>query len=285
MPAYMSWKGASTNSIVPVFSRPNLSATGPNFKARPLKHWRKQLVPESNSGSQRAGVSMPMDIPGGAIYLGNVPANTDCLLNFPNASDAVVGLKEDIVKYNNTNFTFAAGDKFYDVSNNRMVCVACNPVATRLRPATTILNKKYYTDRKSYLRSRCILYEQKLTANPVATITYLDAAGNLLNPTDSATGPQVRQTQNCNKACPTSATASVACQTIYKPNNTQYGQQGAVDSSARLTRLKLNTINKTAKSEKATFGTSNSRYLGSTETPYYLKSKYQAPVTFSYPSK
>ena len=280
MPAYMSWKGMSTNSIVPVFSRPNLSASGPAFKARPIKHWRKQLIPENNSGSRRAGLGMPMDTPGGSVYLGNVASNTDCLLNFSNTSDAVVGIKEDIVKYNNTDFTFTSGDKFYDSANNRMVCTACNPVANRLRPATTILNKNYYTDRKSYLRSRCILYEQKLTANPVATITYLDAAGNLLNPTDSATGPQVRQTQNCNKSCDTAP----SCQTIYKPNNTQYAQQGAVDSSSRLARLKLNTVNKNAASYKDTFGTTASRYLGSAETPYFLKSKYQAPVTFSYPS-
>jgi hypothetical protein len=277
----MSWKGMSTNSIVPVFSRPNLSASGPAFKARPIKHWRKQLIPENNSGSRRAGLGMPMDTPGGSVYLGNVASNTDCLLNFSNTSDAVVGIKEDIVKYNNTDFTFTSGDKFYDSANNRMVCTACNPVANRLRPATTILNKNYYTDRKSYMRSRCILYEQKQTTIPVPTITYLDANQNILNPTDSTTGSQVRQTQNCKKNC----TTPTACQTIYKPNNTQYAQQGAVDSSSRLTRLKLNTINKTAAVEKIVFGSASSRYLGSDETPYNLKAKYQSPVTFSYPPR
>ena len=128
------------------------------------------------------------------------------------------------------------------------------------------------------MRSRCILYDQKLTTNPVPEITYLDNAGELLHPTDSATGPQVRQTQNC---CPDTQTVSGSgsCHTIYKPNNTQYSQQGAVDSSDRITRLKLNTVNKNAASYKDIFGSSASRYLGMASTPYFLKSKYQPVFT------
>jgi hypothetical protein len=61
-------------------------------------------------------------------------------------------------------------------------------------------------------------------------------------------------------------------------NNAQYGKQGAVDSSDRITRLKLNTVNKNAASYKAVFGTSASRYLGMASTPYFTKSKYQVCV-------
>ena len=248
---YISWKGTSTNSVAPSNSRPDLTAAGPPFKAQPINHWRKQLIPNANSGSRnrRAGIGMPMDTPGGSVYLGNVSANTDCLLNAADIS--ATGLKEDIVKGNAT---------CYSKTN----CIR--------RPGTTILSKKYYTDRKSYMRSRCILYDQKLSANPVPEITYFDNAGELLHPTDSASGPQVRQTPNC---CPTTLQASASCLTIYKPNNTQYSQQGAVDSSDRITRLKLNTINKNAASYKDIFGSAASRYLGMASTPYFLKSKYE----------
>ena len=249
---YISWKGTATNSVVPSNSRPDLNASGPAFKAQPINHWRKQLIPNNGSGSRnrRAGIGMPMDTPGGSVYLGNVTANTDCLLN---ATDMLAtGLKEYIEQVS--------------ICNSNTNCIR--------RPGTTILSKTYYTDRKSYMRSRCILYDQKLTAIPDPSITYLDNAGELLHPTDSATGPQVRQTAKC---CPD--TVSATCHTIYKPNNTQYSQQGAVDSSSRLTRLKLNTINKNAASYKDTFGSAASRYLGMDSTPYFLKSKYQRILT------
>jgi len=40
----------------------------------------------------------------------------------------------------------------------------------------------------------------------------------------------------------------------------------------------LNTINKNAASFKTTFGTTAPKYMGRSETPYFLKSKYQVCV-------
>ena len=99
---YITWKGLATNSAIPSNSRPDLTSSGSAFKANPIRQWRKQLLPNAGSGvpGRRAGIGMPMDLPGGSVYLGNVPANTDCLLN---ATVNTTGLKEDIVKYNNTN--------------------------------------------------------------------------------------------------------------------------------------------------------------------------------------
>jgi hypothetical protein len=257
---YISWKGIATNSAVPSFSRPDLTVSGPEFKANPIKHWRKQLIPNEGSGAhnRRAGIDMPMDLPGGAVYLGNVSANTNCLLD---ATEDTTGLKEYIFKYNNTNF------KYNDISG----CLQghCNPEKNRIRAATTILSKKYYTDHHSYMRSRCNLYEQKLTALPIPNVTYLDKNDNLLPVTAENAA---RQTENCT-VC---TTPSMHCQTIYKPNNAQYAKQGAVDSSDRITRLKLNTVNTNAASYKNVFGSSASRYLGMASTPYFVKSKFQA---------
>jgi len=256
---YISWKGTSTNSIAPSNSCQPINASGPPFKAQPINHWRKQLIPTETSGSRnrRAGVGMPMDKPGGSVYLGNVAENTNCFLNAVDTPAA--GLKETIEKYNDTNFTYRAVDCFYDASANKMVRLACNPENNRIRSATTLLSKKYYTDRKSYMRSRCMLYDQKLTANLI----------------QGSPDEYVRHTQNC--CAVTAAAAAASCQTIYKPNNAQYAQQGAVDSSTRLTRLKLNTVNKNAASYKDTFGTTAPRYLGMATTPYFLKSKYEPP--------
>jgi hypothetical protein len=261
---YITWKGLATNSAIPSNSRPNLTASGPAFKANPIRHWRKQLLPNTGSGvpGRRAGIGMPMDTPGGSVYLGNVTANTDCLLN---ATADTTGLKEDIVKFNNTNFLY----------NDASGCLSgpCNPEKNRIKSSTTILSKTYYIDHNSYMRSRGNLFDQKLTALPVSGITYLDASGNLLPVTgNNAT----RKIQDC-ISCP----ASTSGQTIYKPNNAQYGKQGAVDSSDRITRLKLNTVNKNAASYTVVFGTSASRYLGMASTPYFTKSKYQVCVPMS----
>ena len=244
---YISWKSASTNSVVPSFSRPVLTVSGPLFKANPIKHWRKQLIPTENSGGLRAGVGIPFNVPGGSSYLGDTTTNTSCLLN---TTEDSVGIKENIVRFNNTIFTSLPSDKFYDISNNKMVCVACNPETMIIKPATTILSKKYYTDTKGYMKSRGVSFNQNLTVNP-----------------------------NCSPEQCTSIN-----QPVYNPSNTTFSKQGAVDSSSRIALLKLNTINKTASSYKSTFGTTASKYNGSSNTPYFLKSKNQAPVSFKYPT-
>jgi len=252
---YISWKGLSTNSVVPSNSRPDLNAAGPAFKAQPINHWRKKLIPNDNSGgiNRRAGIGMPMDTPGGSIYLGNVITNTNCLLN---NEDNGTGIKENIVKVNDTHFI-----------KNDCLMNGCNPEKNRIKSASTIISKTYYKDSRAYLRARNNLYKQNLTALPVSTIIYLDESNNLLHPTDASNGPQVRHTENCYNGN--------ICQTIYKPNNRPFSQQGAVDSSSRIVRLKLNTINKNAASYKEIFGTTASKYMGASSTPYFLKSKYQ----------
>ena len=272
---YISWKGTSTNSIVPSYSKPDLTVSGPHFKANPIRHWRKQLMPTSSSdgssngsgngnsngssSNRRAGIGMPMDTPGGSTYLGNVINNT--LKVSCNGSCSAAGLKENIEKYDNISCKSNKNDCYYEGPR-------------RIKSSTTLLSKRYYADRKDYLRSRCLSFDQKLTALPKADVTYLSEDGNLLYPNSTDT---VRRTQNCPVRC-SSAINSSSCNTIYKPNNIQYAKQGAVDSSDRLTRLKLNTINKNAASYAAVFGSSASRYLGMASTPYFLKSKYQVCV-------
>jgi hypothetical protein len=60
---------------------------------------------------------------------------------------------------------------------------------------------------------------------------------------------------------------------IYKPNNSAYGVQGAVESSARIQRLKYNTINTGAFSIKSAYGTAaaNALAYGVSEQPYTVK--------------
>lgn len=61
----------------------------------------------------------------------------------------------------------------------------------------------------------------------------------------------------------------------YKPNNPQFGVQGAVDSSTRLMRKKYNTINDSAAAVATIFGnaTADALAYGVSETPYTSKTK------------
>jgi hypothetical protein len=78
--------------------------------------------------------------------------------------------------------------------------------------ANTIINKKFCWNSKQYLQSRCKTYDQNA------------AIGKYL--TDSS-----YQSGQCN-----------TCNIIYKPNNKQFSQQGGVSSSARIAKLKYDTI-------------------------------------------
>lgn len=253
---YVTWKGPSTGSAVPTWSRPlinnNTNANiGTNFAARPIKHWRKQLMPATNTGvSRNAGVGMPMDRPGGSVYLG---ATVDC-------SNCPVNLFELIPRTKNTQFNSFSIDQ----SGN---CVACNPETNIIKSGITLLNNNYYTDTKTYLQSRCQTYDQKLSTIQIPGNSYKS------QPSDSHTGSQVYYTENCSKKC---ASDNSVVRTIYKPNNHQYSQQGSVSSSSRLTRLKNNTITKNGNSFKTALGQQGAnagRYQGTTEGSYFLKSK------------
>jgi len=281
-------KAPATNSGVPSFSRPltgnePIGYIGSFGKARPIKHWRKQLNPRVESGRGRAGVGMPMDTPGGSVYLGDVKSNTDCITCADPKTSFAEGIKENIVRTNIAILKPKASDEFYDSSNNRIVCVACNPENNIIRSATTLLSKSYYTDTKAYLKSRCLLYDQKLSTTKIPTTIYSTPCPTgcgliIIEPSDSPTGTQVRYTQNCQQNCNNKPGT-----TIYKPSNSQYAMQGAVSSSSRIDRLKYNTITQNGASFRAAWGDEGAnagKYQGTSVAPYFLKSRYQVPTVF-----
>ena len=247
------------NSIVPAYSRPltgmeedNNGGTTWYPSARPIKHWRKQLNPRLGSGvnGRRAGIGMSMDIPAGSTILGNT---ADCI----NTSECTL------------TSTIS--------TDNILRPVSCNASCNIIKPASTIISKKYYPDRKAYLQSRCLLFNQKLSGNKIQGITYWNTTTNtpILPSNDLINGTQNRATKNCLN-CP-DTTISNTNTTIYKPNNYQYATQGAVDSSSRIARLKYNTITKNGNSMKTAFGNAGANaaalYNGSNVSPYLLKNK------------
>tara|TARA_Y100000992_G_C21273719_1_gene498552 strand:- start:3669 stop:5321 length:1653 start_codon:yes stop_codon:yes gene_type:complete len=179
--------------------------------------------------------------------------------------------------------------------------------------------RPYYQNSSSYLRARCKLYSQNsFQFKPRHYESSLNEKAYCGNSTCSScpncgiytvteNGVKVTKTIYCKKCCgisaynsqkfrsncpevtgltsckgdtSTSGSYSTTCSTVYyKPNNCQFAQQGAVSSSSRILRLKVNTINKNAKYVGNSYGTSASTelaYSGSAQAPFINKQKMNA---------
>ena len=302
-------KTTTANSVVPGLHRPNTNGVpsnihqhdfdGPEFKARPIKHWRRQLVPTSiNTGSGISGPSQPigssgqrnatvgllMDRPGAVTYVGDAscecvqqPGNSytisEYFLEVPKNKGTIV---ENQGVVNNGDYEINTG-----IYSTR--CIGCNPQNNVIKSASSLLSRAYYSDTTGYLKSRCKTYQQNASINRTSGVTYLGPNGQHIWATSSANGSQVYQTNDIYKprVNPHACGGSGASTVIFKPNNYQYSVQGAVDSSTRIEKLKLNTINTNANSLRSAFGNeaaSACKFTGSGDTPYFLKNKYQPPI-------
>tara|TARA_B110000967_G_scaffold208655_2_gene261611 strand:- start:285 stop:1301 length:1017 start_codon:yes stop_codon:yes gene_type:complete len=294
-------------SIVPNLSRPNTNGptteananafSGPNRKARPMKHWRRQLQPYYSSGRSSKLVSY-MERPGGTVFRGignhcncDASGNSLHVINnnkFLNSPYSSIKPKQNIsggTVYNNGYVQVgnpdASGSYQIDTGIYQMKNLCCTPENKVVKSAVTLLSKAYYSDSKAYLKSRCMTYEQKLSTSKLPNNTYLDACGNVLPPSDSSTGSQVYATPNCPKA----RGGKCEVTTTYKPNNRQFAQQGAVSSGTRLEKLKYDTVTKNGASFTSAFGKEGAnagRYHTTSQGPYFLKNKNQ---TFVYHRK
>ena len=275
---YKSWKGESTFSSIPKWSKPvssnNITTNnGVAFKARPIKHWRKQLYPTENTGSGRTSTKITFDRPGSTNYLG-VTSDCNCLgissnyltVNIPNTKNNII-----------ENSSYVVGP------NKNRVCIGCSPEKNVIKSgrteklinpvsSTTAPKQKYNFSTKSYLRSKCALYEQRLTGSRVDGIQYIiPGTSTPSQPSDTDVGSQIRNSLDCSSKC-----NNTPVKIIYKPSNSQYGLEGAVSSSSRIQRLKMNTINKNGASFSTAWGaaaTNAGKYTSNGKAPYFIKSK------------
>jgi hypothetical protein len=319
-------KVGTANSSVPGLHRPNTNGIppninqrdfeGPEFKARPIKHWRRQHIPttvanatntvtgavtnpeayiaSSSSGQRTATIGLLIDRPGAVSYLGT---NSDCKCVEPGGNSYTISeqfgenKKASVTRVENQVenkgfISIGQGDDAYEINTGiyetKRIC--CNPQNNVIRSASTLLSRAYYSDTTGYLKSRCKTYQQNASINRAANVQYTGADSKLLWPTSSATGPQVYRTNDTYQprvnpyTCNNTGGASTV---IFKPNNRQYSIQGAVDSSTRIEKLKLNAITTNANSLRTAFGNeaaSACRFTGSSDTPFFLKNKYQPPI-------
>jgi hypothetical protein len=285
--AYESWKGTTgtypaRNAIVPSNSRPSTNGVNDNPNdyqsafgtARPLKIWRKQLIPPKKTASASRVSGSQLSRPGGSVSTG-----TD--VNCPSCADNTnVASVNTMVFGNNSYLTTATPNNVYanadyitDPANNIYdKCVSCDPVSNVIKTGVTKLNKKYYTTSKAYLYARCKTFDQKAMTEKRTGITYIDSNGKPVLPSDSENGSQVYNMPTCSAIC--EATGK-RVSTIYKPSNAQYAVQGAVDSSTRMMRLRQQAMNKNGASFASAYGAAaaNAGKYSTIDTPYFVKSK------------
>ena len=261
--------------------------TGIKGSLNPIKHWRKQLIAISGSGSSKATVSQAIDYPGGSVHLDKVQ---DCSCA-PHLTNYLVAQKP---------------------ANCSATCLPQR--ITRPTSSNTKLKKNYYTTGTAYLRSRVKLYEQNQLLSAIPGNTYANSeyqgahhqphpgAGPghfpsmYVPPSNSLTGSQAFNSTYCisdPSTCCSSNLDGSSCATYvtYKPSNITFSVQGAVSSGTRILDIKRRAIvtnnanfsKLNANGEKINLsvneqelpGSTPMLYRGDTVAPYFIKSKYQ----------
>lgn len=269
---YIPWKGEKKYSKVSSWSRPIYSDeitdndNGIPFKPRPIKHWRKSLFPINNRG--KTGKSSLFDYPGST---NSIRTDEDCDNSFNVLS--VTNLNK------NKNLNFSNGEKVPSI-NGSFKCISCTPESKIIRSGMNekLINpvnssshpkKKYSFSTKEYLKRKCKTYAQNLSGTKDPSIQYVNQNGSFIPYSDSINGTQIRLANTCEE---------LNCQKkiIVKPNNIPFFKQGAVSSSSRLERIKLNTITKNGASFLTAWGLAASnagKYRADGNAPYFIKSK------------
>jgi hypothetical protein len=181
-------KGPATAFVYASNQRPMTKYDSiPNIpgKPNPIKQWRKQLQPSVSQNKVQ--------------------------------SHATIQTLDHAVR---TDASFC--NSYTDIYNNEQCQgLATKPCINIRRSANTIINKKYCSNSKQYLQSRCKTYNQNQTLG----------------------APTGTPNEYFGASCTTKVNSTEVCKpVIHKPNNKQFTQQGGVSSSSRIAKLKYDTI-------------------------------------------
>ncbi len=306
----------SSSAIMGGFSRPNVNLgnapqTSPetnynnavNFvgvnadanrrRANPIKHWRRQLQVNGKSGRSNASISV-VDRPGGTVFRGYTPIDSDCKCSvegnniFITFDNKYLQSTSKTIKPqpSNTSNTKIQNNGFIQVGavdgadsyqiqtgvyNTKTTCCSEPKKSLDKIRTNSAISKSYYSDTKAYLKSRCNTFSQKQSITKIADNTYATT-------TNPYQGSTQYSTNNCTNPMNNKECTNV---TYYNPNNVQYAQQGAVDSSTRLARLNYNTITKNGASFNSANGSqyaSAGNYHGESFSRYFIKNKNSPPL-------
>ena len=286
----VKWKPTARYAIMPRMVRPLNNGVAsdlnqnnyifPKRRPGPIKHWRLNHQDIGKSGVARVKFT---EIPGGTIYLGE---KEKCKTSDPDCESICKDCSGVLFVVDNQGYydTHAkCKSKSCDV---RKCC--CNPPKNVIKSAVTLLGAKgedglripgtYSTTHQEYMRKRCLTFKQR-------QFNYKDDSHDKRN--------LGKGKANCCCCCDKADSCTPSscphknnekCRLDYaKPNNRRllkdkhgdkgFYVQGAVSSSTRVEKLKLDTINKTNKEIKDKFG-SHLLFRTSYQSDYSAKSKW-----------
>ena len=299
-------------SIIPGWNRPNANGqnanindkdyNGPDFKPRPLKHWRRQLRVydfKGGANNSRAAAISELDRPGTTVYHfkpdctcvtgegGNSYIISNNKFGYETKDDNYSKAGSDVQIQNNgysvvpynattaqindpTNPAYKVLTGVYNTD-----CINCSPQGNLIKSGIALQSQAFYSYSNDKLETRCQTYQQNLSTNKAAGCVYFNAQGIPLWPNNAPNGPQVVAPVNYEVS--RLYTTPCLSQTIYKPNNVAFAKQGAVSGSTRLKKLVSDTVTMNGSSYYSAFGAYEAnlgKYQGTNVAGnYYVKTK------------
>jgi hypothetical protein len=265
--AYVPWKGQTFNQIVSSIQK-NTPETSTVYgatlrKALPLKIYRKELASANVTNyNPRQSISIDeLNSPNGYFIIPS--ANNPCITGAANRQGI-----SNTLDINLTNDTYERPGLCPSILPNGACSNIPKNALNRVRSSKGVISKKYYTSTQQYLASRCQSFEQN-------QYNYIRSGNPNVKP---GTAAALNNTYAANQEVTSCNTPICNKPVFYKPNNSQFAQQGGVSSSARVARLKYDTITNEGAIFYRTFGTNNVSYTGLQET-YSIKDRIGFPLS------
>lgn len=226
------------------------------MKPLPLNGYRRESTATATANPRRSQTISKFETPGGTIIKANFDTNIDCLAN-------TLDIFYSESKYDRPNYNCnsTTKDSLSQQENAR------RRVRSSGMDREIGKTKKYYTSSKEYLHSRNRRFQQ-------------NEFHNVHEQADST------KTAFRSNTVPFCTVSNDYIPVFYKPNNEKFGQQGAVDASSRITRLKYDTITNMGNTYRVAFdkygngnGTANALSYGVSSNGYTIKDKLGFPNT------
>ena len=274
-----SWKGqtlAQISSVIKKNERPEYTNKLFYFKALPNKGYRRELVANTNTNtrypSKSSNIQVMMDLPGSTIVNGGCSTTADNCNGFPTTLE---------VSYQNDSKASSCNPCSNSFVQNNTQDNA------RRRVRSSGITKPRYDNNKanvrmvSYMSSSQYLHSRNKTfsQNQFNNIR----SGDSTRTAGSANTVMNEYASNTIQHCDGDNLKTNFVPIYYKPNNAKFATQGSVDSSARLLRLKYDTIIDSANTMKESHGlhTSSALAYGVPANGYTIKDKIGYPNTCS----
>ena len=284
MPTRVAWKGKTFQQVVSSLQKNHNTAylskygVADTMRAQPVKHYRKEIA--------------SIDTSNGLVY--DTSGHT---WNYSSAKSVSI---DDLNRPNGTIMTHRSGQKGLDtihVDPNERPRPCTTQCTTQYMSAETnarrrirssgIMKPAYNSTSLQYLNNRNKSFEnnqyhylqQGLSSVASSTTLYQVNAGNTYR-TQSAGANAIYDPSGHLSTCHVPGGTSYT-RVVYKPNNSKFAQQGAVDAGSLILRKKFDTITNNTVLFRKAYGNTVAAAMGygGSDSVYTYKDKIQYPRT------